>query len=172
MDQSGVERIWGDHRHKSNRHGDLMFRGLYEHSVDAKGRTSLPVRIRESLAGGEDSEVRFILTTGLDPCLVLYRYEEWQELEEKLAGLSQFDPAVVRVRRLYIAGATDCTLDKNGRLLIPPMLREHAGLKKDAVWAGMGKTVELWAKERWHLQMEAARANPQAISEALAGVGL
>ena len=148
-----------------------MFRGLYEHSVDAKGRTSLPVRIRESLSKGED-EVRFILTTGIAPCLVLYRYEDWQELEEKLASLSQFDPAVVQLRRLYIAGATDCTLDKNGRLLIPPMLREHAGLTKDAVWAGMGKTVELWSKERWNIQMQEARSNPQAISEALAGVGL
>lgn len=155
--------------------GHYMFRGLHEHTIDAKGRMSLPVRFREQLApmsSGEAEEVNFILTTGIDRCLVLYPVQQWQDLEEKLAGLSQFDPAVVTIRRIYLAGATEVTLDKNGRLLIPPMLREYAGLCRDVVWAGMGNTVELWGKEHWNLQAEASRSDRQAVSAALAGLGL
>jgi MraZ protein len=152
-----------------------MFRGLHEHTIDAKGRMSLPVRFREQLAStpsGDAEEVHFILTTGIDKCLVLYPVDQWKAFEEKLAGLSQFDPAVVAIRRIYLAGATEITLDKNGRLLIPPMLREHAGLRRDVVWAGMGQTVELWAKELWNIQAESSRSDKQAVSSALAGLGL
>lgn len=152
-----------------------MFRGLHEHTIDAKGRMSLPVRFREQLASmgdGTSEDVQFILTTGIERCLVLYPVKQWQALEEKLAGLSQFDPAVVAIRRIYLAGATEVTLDKNGRLLIPPMLREYAGLCRDVVWAGMGNTVELWGKEQWNLQAEASRSDRQAISASLAGLGL
>ena len=152
-----------------------MFRGLHEHTIDAKGRMSLPVRFREPLTGQSEEgteEVRFILTTGIDRCLVLYSMEHWRALEEKLASLSQFDPAVVSLRRIYLAGATEVILDKNGRLLIPPMVREYAGLCRDVVWAGMGNTIELWSKEEWNLQAQASRADRQAISSALAGLGL
>ena len=152
-----------------------MFKGLHEHTIDAKGRMSLPVRFREQLvamAEPETEEVQFILTTGIDRCLVLYPGKQWQAFEEKLAGLSQFDPAVVAIRRIYLAGATEVTLDKNGRLLIPPMLREYAGFGRDVVWAGQGNTVELWGKAQWKLQEESSRADRQAVSAALAGLGL
>ena len=168
MDPDGI-------RNQNKPSGYLVFRGLHEHTIDAKGRMSLPVRFREQLAPmatGGSEEVNFILTTGIDKCLVLYPVQQWQELEEKLAGLSQFDPAVVTVRRIYLAGATEVTLDKNGRLLIPPMLREYAGLCRDVVWAGMGTTVELWGKEQWNLQAETSRSDRQAVSAALAGLGL
>src|SRR5262245_10763825 len=115
-----------------------MFRGLYEHSIDGKGRTSLPVHFREVLAaepnGDKDS---LIITTGIDRCLVAYPLPEWRAFEAKLAGLSQFDPAVVQLKRIYVAGATECPIDKHGRLLIPPMLREYAKLEGEVVWAGM-----------------------------------
>ena len=152
-----------------------MFRGQHGHTIDAKGRMSLPVRYREllvSMSEGDSEEVQFILTTGIDRCLVLYPVKQWQAFEEKLAGLSQFDPAVVAIRRIYLAGATEVTLDKNGRLLIPPMLREYAGFDRDVVWTGQGNTVELWAKAQWNLQEETARADRPALSAALAGLGL
>lgn len=124
-----------------------MFRGRYEHAIDAKGRTSLPSRFREVLAANGES--RLVLTTGLDPCLVAYPMKEWTAFEERLSKLPQFDPNVAMLRRIYVSGAIDCDLDKLGRLLIPQGLRAHAGLDREALWAGMGRHVELWAKDRF-----------------------
>jgi len=152
-----------------------MFRGLYEHTIDAKGRTSLPSIFRDALAqradNGEDGE-RLIVTTGIDRCLVAYPVAEWRAFESRLAGLSQFDPAVVQLKRIYVAGATECNIDKHGRLLLPPMLREYAELERDLVWAGMVTTIEIWAKEHWNDQVAASRQDRQAIARALTELGL
>ena len=131
-----------------------MFRGRYEHALDAKGRTSLPSRFREVLAeegngGGVSSGSRLVLTTGLDPCLVAYPMGEWLAFEERLAALPQFDAKVAMLRRIYVSGAVECELDKLGRLLIPQGLREHAQLERHVLWAGMGRHVELWSKDRF-----------------------
>lgn len=167
-----------------------MFRGLHEHTMDAKGRTSFPSRFRDvlraqqspaaaqaeppsSAAGEADaSEERLIITTGIDRCLVAYPPAEWEAFEQRLAGLSQFDPAVVQLRRIYVAGAHECSLDKHGRLLIPPMLREYAQLERDVVWAGMVTTIEVWAKGLWMEQMAASRQDRQGIAKALTELGL
>ncbi len=154
-----------------------MFRGLHEHSIDPKGRTSFPAKFRDVLkhlaADDEPSaDNRLIVTTGIDRCLVAYPVVEWKAFEARLAALSQFDPAVVQLKRIYVAGATECVLDKHGRLLIPPMLREYAGFKKDLIWAGMVTTIEIWAKERWVDQVSDSRADPKAIARALTELGL
>ncbi len=157
---------------KTTELGTDMFRGLHEHNLDAKGRVSMPVRFRELLSPEKDASCKFVLTTGLEKCLVLYPENVWMEFESKLAALSQFDPAVVQIRRIYMAGATECTLDKHGRVLIPPMLREFAKLEKEAVWAGMGKTIEVWSKASWTHQVEQARHDPAAVAAALASLGI
>lgn len=130
-----------------------MFRGRYEHALDAKGRTSLPSRFREVLAAanGDDpsADGRLVITTGLDPCLVAYPMAEWLSFEERLARLPQFDPTVATLRRIYVSGAVECELDKLGRILIPHGLREHADLGRQVLWAGMGRHVELWSKDRF-----------------------
>lgn len=146
-----------------------MFRGLFEHAVDAKGRTSLPSRFRDVLPQGDE---RLIITTGIDRCLVAYPLPEWQAFEDKLSSLPSFDPAVVQLKRIYVAGATECSIDKHGRLLIPPMLREYAGIERDVVWAGMVKTIEVWAKEAWTEQATASRADRGAIAQKLGELGL
>ena len=122
-----------------------MFRGRYEHSIDAKGRTSVPSRFREVMAARGDSKL--VLTTGLDTCLVAYPMAEWLAFEQRLAELPQFDADVVTLKRIYVSGAVECELDKVGRVLIPVGLRKHARLNKDALWAGMGSYIELWAKD-------------------------
>lgn len=154
-----------------------MFRGLYEHTLDAKGRLSLPAHFREVLTQRADAEIpedgeRLIITTGIDRCLVAYPAAEWRAFEAKLAGLSQFDPAVVQLKRIYVAGATECPIDKHGRLVIPPLLREYAELRQDTVWAGMVTTIEIWAKERWNDQVAVSRQDPKAIARALTELGL
>src|SRR6185436_11683650 len=126
------------------------------HQIDAKGRTSLPAKLRETLVGTYDE--RLIVTTALDACLHAYPVREWEQLEAALAKRNPMEPGVKTLMRLYIASAQECPLDKLGRLLIPPTLREHAKLEKDVVWAGMVKVIELWSKEGWLKAQEAARA--------------
>ncbi len=125
-----------------------MFRGQYEHSIDVKGRTSLPVRFRDVLTAQND--LRLVMTMSLDPCLVLYPYAEWLAFEDRLSRASQFDPSVTLIRRLYVSSAIECEVDSHGRLIVPSNLREHAQLERDALWAGMGKTIELWSKPNFN----------------------
>ena len=137
-----------------------MFRGRYEHAIDAKGRTSLPSRFRDVLGGTGDA--RLVLTTGLEPCLVAYPMSEWLAFEGRLAKLPQFDPNVAMLRRIYVSGAIECELDKLGRILIPAPLRKHADLGREALWAGMGTHVELWSKERFEAMREQVLDSEQA----------
>jgi MraZ protein len=133
-----------------------MFRGQFEHAIDAKGRTSFPSRFRDVLAAGGD--LRIVLTRALfDRCLHLYPMRAWEDLEAKIAQMPQFEPNVVAFRRRYLSAAVECEIDKVGRVLIPPSLREHAELEKEVLWAGMGRTAELWSRARWQ--------DAQALSE-------
>ncbi len=126
----------------------VMFRGQFPHSIDAKGRVAVPSRFREVLAGAGDQ--RLVVTPALfDKCIHVFPLRAWEELEEKISQMKQFDPHVVRFRRLYLSAAVDCELDKQGRLLVPPQLRDHAAMTKDVLWAGVGNKAELWASEHW-----------------------
>jgi MraZ protein len=124
-----------------------MFRGHFMHSVDAKGRISLPARFRELVAANGDP--RIVLAPDIfDPCLHLYPVRAWEAFEEKVMALPSLAKNSVRFRR-YVSAAAECELDGSGRVLIPPSLRERARLDKDAVWAGMGPILELWSKAEW-----------------------
>ena len=159
-----------------------LFRGLFEHSVDQKGRTSMPALLRDEFArlsgaselddDGSAPGWRFVITTAIDRCLVAYPLLEWARFEEKLASLSQFDPALVQLRRVYIAAAVECGLDKHGRLMIPPMLREHAGISRELIWAGMGRMVELWSKDAWTREATSSRQDRGVIASKLSELGL
>ena len=132
-----------------------MFRGVYEQKFDAKGRTSFPAKLRETLVGQYDE--RLIITTSLDPCLHCYPVREWEQLEAALGKRNPMEPGVKSLLRLYVASAQEVAVDKLGRVLIPPTLRQHAHLAKDVVWAGMVKVVELWSKDGWEKAQEEAR---------------
>ncbi len=147
-----------------------MFRGRYEHTIDAKGRTSLPARYRDVLEVA--SEKRIVLTSALDPCLVAYTMSEWTSFEEKLSKLPQFDRAVQKLKRIYVSGAVDVEVDPSGRILVPPTLRDYASLKKDVVWAGAGKYAELWDKKNWGGHFETTDDERREISARLAELGL
>lgn len=130
-----------------------MFRGHFMHSVDAKGRISLPARFRELIAAGGDQ--RIVLAPDVfDPCLHLYPIRAWEVLEQRVMELPSLNRSSVRFRRLYVSAAVECELDASGRVLIPPHLRERAKLDKDAVWAGMGQLLELWSKSEWDRALE------------------
>jgi len=119
-----------------------MFMGEYIHTIDAKGRIIIPSKFREEL--GDE----FVITLGLDGCLFAYPYSEWQIFVEKLKTLPGTKEAR-QLQRYFMAGAAACQADKQGRILIPAKLREHAALEKDIVFVGVLNKIEIWNKERW-----------------------
>ena len=150
-----------------------MFRGTYEHAIDAKGRTSFPSKFRELLAAEGTSKL--VVTTGLDACLVAYPPRLFKEFEDKLESLPQLDRAVRDMKRIWLGNAMDVDVDAVGRMLIPGFLREHAKLKRDAVWSGNGKNVELWDKSLFQAARLAITDNEERreeIAQRLAELGL
>ncbi len=120
-----------------------MFTGEYSHSVDSKGRVIVPAKFRESLG---DS---FVITMGFDGCLSMYSNEEWNIFVDKLRSLPEARKETRQTLRYFLARATVCEVDKQGRVLIPIKLREHAALIKDVVFVGVLSKVEIWSRERW-----------------------
>jgi MraZ protein len=146
-----------------------MFRGRFEHTIDPKGRISIPAKFRDLL--GEKYDDRLILTN-FDRCLVAYPYAEWMVLEEKVSSLSMVKKETKAFQRFFISGAAECPIDKLGRILVPPTLREYAQLEKNVVFAGMLKKFEIWGKERWEEEIGRSKENFEGISEALAELGI
>lgn len=146
-----------------------MFRSRYEHTIDAKGRLSVPARFRDVLTERYDDR---LVLTNFDRCLVAYPQPEWQAIEEKLASLSMASPEVTAFTRFFISGATECEIDKLGRILIPQVLRDYARLEKDVVIAGQLKKFEIWSKALWEEEMSSTRAQLQTLRGAVAQFGL
>jgi len=130
-----------------------MFMGTFEHTLDEKGRLSIPSRFREILVEKQVSE-RLIVTHGLDACLFAYPLDEWKKFEEKIISrpLNKTDDRYF-VRRL-LAGAVDCPLDKQGRIGLPASLRQYAGLNREAVLVGVSNRIEIWSPEHWREYLE------------------
>lgn len=120
-----------------------MFMGEYNHTVDTKGRLIVPSKFRELLG------VDFVVTKGLDGCLFVYPSEEWKTIEEKFRNVSQFSKDARKFARFFFAGAAVCEVDKQGRVLIPTVLREFAHLEKEVVLAGVLNHIEIWSKDCW-----------------------
>ena len=120
-----------------------MFMGEYNHTVDAKGRMIMPAKFREQL--GE----QFVVTKGVDGCLYVYSSEEWGRIEEKFREVNLTTKDARKFMRFFFAGAATCDVDKQGRILIPPVLRSFAGLEKDVVLVGVMTKIEIWDKAKY-----------------------
>ncbi|ROR30735.1 MraZ protein [Mobilisporobacter senegalensis] len=140
-----------------------MFMGEYNHSIDTKGRIIVPAKFRESL--GDE----FVVTLGLDGCLFVYPNEEWQKFIVELKKLPGNKEAR-QLQRYFMAGAANCEVDKQGRILIPQKLREHAGLEKDIIFVGVLSKIEIWSKERWDVNNN--YDNMDEIAEHMSDFGL
>ena len=141
----------------------VMFTGEYNHTIDIKGRIIVPAKFRSEL-GSE-----FVITVGLDGCLFIYPQKEFDELATKLAQL----PGTAQARKLqrYIMSSAACVeVDKQGRILIPSVLREFSELQKDVVLIGVGSRVEIWSKERW--EGTASYEDMDEIAEHMEELGL
>ncbi len=140
-----------------------MFMGEYIHTIDAKGRIIMPSKFREDL--GDD----FVMTLGLDGCLFVYPNEEWMSFVNQLKTLPGTKEAR-QLQRYFMAGAANCEVDKQGRVLIPSKLRESAALEKDIVFVGVLSKIEVWSKERWDSNNN--YENMDQIAEHMADFGL
>ena len=123
-----------------------MFRGSSFHNLDSKGRLIVPARFRDVL---KQSGVQGLMISKLDGALSCYTFEQWRKIEERILNLAAKSEDMRRFRRIFVGGAHECLLDKQGRILIPPSLRQEVGLGKEVVLVGVLDHFEIWAKKSW-----------------------
>lgn len=137
--------------------------------MDSKGRLSIPSKFRELLSSNYDER---LIVTNFDQCLWAYPFAEWQKLEQKVSTLPQFLDEVKALQRVFISAASECPVDRQGRILLPTHLRDYAGLTKDAVIVGMTNRLEIWSKERWSVIFDSAQKHLEGLGKKLADLGL
>ncbi len=143
-----------------------MLMGEYQHSIDAKGRIIVPSKLREQL--GE----KFVVTRGLDGCLFGYPLSEWAKLEGKLDEMPLSKKDARTFVRFFYSAATECEIDKQGRINIPNTLKNHADLTKNCVIIGVSNRIEIWDEERWNEFSQEAEENFDTIAESMIDFGL
>ena len=143
-----------------------MFIGEYNHTIDSKGRLIGPSKFREAL--GDE----FVVTKGLDGCLFVYPMEEWTAFTDKLKELPLTKKDARQFSRFFLAGAASCEVDKQGRILIPAVLREFAGLEKDAVLVGVSSRIEIWSRSNWEKISDVDIEDMDNIAEHMEDIGI
>lgn len=140
-----------------------MLLGEYDHTIDDKNRLTLPAKFRQALA----DEV--VVARGMDGCLVVYTRANWDEfVAARMQGLSPFSKEARQMSRFIFAGATEAELDKQGRVMVPPALSEHAGLGREVVVAGLRDHVEIWDRARWREQLKEVEGSVELVAERIA----
>jgi MraZ protein len=143
-----------------------MFMGEYQHKMDNKGRVIIPAAFRDELSE------KFVVTRGLDNCLFVYPMHEWSILEEKLTSLPITSKDSRTFVRFFFSGATQCQLDKQGRISLPSNLRGYADLEKQIVIIGLANRIELWSHERWDEYIDTAEDSYEDIAEKMEELGI
>jgi len=143
-----------------------MLLGEYNHNIDEKGRVSVPAKFRDDLGAS------FIVTKGLDNCLFIYSKIEWNTFETKLKDLPLTNPNARNFIRFFFSGATECELDKQGRINIPQNLREYAGLNKDLSIIGVSTRVEIWDREKWNTYTSSDNMDLNEIAIQMSNLGI
>lgn len=142
-----------------------MFMGEFQHTIDAKGRLIVPSKFRDKL--GE----KFVVTRGMDGCLFGYPLSEWENLEKKLEEMPLAKKDARTFVRFFYSAATECELDKQGRINIPQTLRNHAQLNKNCVVIGVSNRIEIWDEARWREFSAEAEENFDEIAETMIDFG-
>ena len=143
-----------------------MLLGEYNHNIDDKGRVSVPAKFREDLW------ISFIVTKGLDNCLFAYSKEEWTKFEEKLKSLPLTNPNARNFIRFFFSGATECEIDKQGRINIPQSLREYAELGREVAIIGVSTRVEIWNREKWNNYTSPENMDVDEIAKQMSDLGI
>ena len=144
-----------------------MFLGEYQHTLDAKGRLSLPAKFRGDVPGG-----RLVVSKGLEGCLYVTPADDYAETTRRVLESNDFDPEARRLRRFFLSGASEVELDSAGRVALSAPLREYAGLEKDVTVIGAGKRIELWDTATWGTYNAETAANLETAAAELVDKGL
>jgi MraZ protein len=140
-----------------------MLLGEHDHTLDEKNRLTLPARVRQAFTGG------VVLTRGLDACVEAYPKGDWQQLvQSRLAGLNPLSHETRVLERFYYTGAVEATPDKQGRVMLPPALLEHAKLDREVVVVGMRDRLEIWDRAAWRDQLKEVMGSAEHVAERLA----
>ena len=140
-----------------------MLLGAHEHTIDDKNRLTLPAKFRQAFADG------VVVTRGLDGCLYAYRRPDWARLvESRLAEVDPLRAEGRRLERFFYSGATETELDKQGRVMIPAPLLEHAALGRDVVVAGTGDHLEIWDRDAWRREVTEFEGSAEDVAERVA----
>jgi MraZ protein len=140
-----------------------MLLGAHEHTIDDKNRLTLPAKFRQAFAEG------VVITRGLDGCLFAYRRPDWDRLvDSRLAALDPLSPEGRRLQRHFFSGAAEADLDKQGRVMIPRELIEHAQLGREVVVAGVNDRLEIWDRAAWRKELAAVEGSAEDVAERLA----
>jgi MraZ protein len=140
-----------------------MFRGATKVTIDDKGRVVVPAQHRDQLSSPANGRV--VVTVDRDPCLRIYAFPEWQQIEAQLNAMPSLHPQVRRLQRLMIGHAQEMLIDSHGRLSLTQELREYAGLGRAAFLVGQGRGLELWDEARWKLQRDEWTKSEQGVTE-------
>jgi len=143
-----------------------MFIGEYNHTLDPKNRVIMPSKFREKLG---DS---FVMTKGLDNCLFIYSSRDWSIVEDELKSLPMTNKDARAFVRFFFAGACECDLDKQGRMVIPNYLKEHANIDKELVIIGVSTRIEIWSKEEWNKFNNDANISYEDVAEKMSQLGI
>ena len=123
-----------------------MFRGSSFHTIDPKGRIIVPKRFRETIQSDGNSD---LMISRMDSGLVAYTLSDWEKIETKILSLAEKSDSMRRFRRVFIGGAFQCSCDKQDRILVPPTLRDYAGLDREIVIVGVLDHFEIWSRQNW-----------------------
>ena len=143
-----------------------MFLGEYQHTLDAKGRVSLPAKFRAEMTGS------LVIARGLEDCLYVFPAEEYSVFLKSLLERNDFDPTSRKVRRHFTAGAVEAELDSAGRINLPPAFRERAGLDRDVSIIGNGQRLEIWDVDKWATYNDETAADIENLAKELADASL
>ncbi|SFQ53244.1 division/cell wall cluster transcriptional repressor MraZ [Parafilimonas terrae] len=145
------------------------FLGEYEATIDAKGRFLLPGGLKKQMPEGTTT---MVISRGFEKCLLLYPQKSWETIEEKIKKLNEFNPKVSQFRTLFVGGASYVELDSAGRILLPPSLREYAGLGKDILLASDIDKIKIWDSGKYKKLFEdfSSDAFASLASDVTAGI--
>ncbi len=139
-----------------------MFTGEFQHTLDEKGRVIIPARLREGLGD------TFMITRGLDGCLFIYHFDTWTKIEQKVKELPLARKDARAFARYFFSGAAEVEIDRQGRVLIPQNLREHAAIEKEVMIIGVSDRVEVWSEKAWREYTSAENLDFEGAAETLA----
>lgn len=141
-----------------------MLIGEYRQNIDTKGRVNVPAKFRDDLGSS------FVVSKGLDNCVYIYPKEEWHRFEQELRSAQATQRRMLH--RFFFSGASECEIDTQGRVVIPPNIREYAGLSKEIVVIGMSDKVEIWDREKWDSYMDDPAFESEEIAKFMENLGI